>query len=212
MTRQPDDLHGYDGAMPAGGSDEEQGSPLADALERVGDRWTLLVIEGLMGGPRRFNDLQDELPASPRTFCPSGRTPRERGVGEGVPLSDRPPRVSYELTAVGSELAGALRLLAEWGARQSDHAEAPAMPPAARRWRPGGTAPPAPGSSRTGNVRPALCLIRSPRRRAGRSPGRTPRIPPQPHLLRVDAPRRRPPAHPPARCRSRPRSRSLSST
>ena len=36
------------------------------------------------------------------------------------PYQDRPPRFSYELTAGGAELAGALRLLADWGARQGD--------------------------------------------------------------------------------------------
>ena len=36
-------------------------SPLDDALERVGDRWTLLVVAALLDGPRRFNDLQEEL-------------------------------------------------------------------------------------------------------------------------------------------------------
>ena len=79
MTRQPDDLHGYDGAMPAGGSDEEQGSPLADALERVGDRWTLLVIEGLMEAPAGSTTSRTSCPASPRTSCPNGsNTSRKR--------------------------------------------------------------------------------------------------------------------------------------
>jgi DNA-binding HxlR family transcriptional regulator len=36
-------------------------SPLADALARVGDRWTLLVVAALLDGPRRFNELQDQL-------------------------------------------------------------------------------------------------------------------------------------------------------
>ena len=36
-------------------------SPLADALARVGDRWTLLVVAALLEGPKRFNELQDEL-------------------------------------------------------------------------------------------------------------------------------------------------------
>jgi DNA-binding HxlR family transcriptional regulator len=40
------------------------------------------------------------------------------------PYSERPPRFSYELTAAGRELAGALRLLAQWGARASDDAGA----------------------------------------------------------------------------------------
>ena len=36
-------------------------SPLADALARVGDRWTLLTIAALLDGPKRFNELQAEL-------------------------------------------------------------------------------------------------------------------------------------------------------
>ena len=38
--------------------EEPQLSPLAEALSSVGDRWTLLVIQALLDGPRRFGDLQ----------------------------------------------------------------------------------------------------------------------------------------------------------
>ena len=37
-------------------------SPLAEALATVGDRWTLLVVEALLGGPQRFNDLLGQIP------------------------------------------------------------------------------------------------------------------------------------------------------
>ena len=37
-------------------------SPLAEALGRVGDRWTLLIVEALLSGPRRFNDLLGQIP------------------------------------------------------------------------------------------------------------------------------------------------------
>ena len=46
------------------------------------------------------------------------------GVVVATPYSERPPRLAYELTAAGSELAGALRLLAQWGTGRSDEAEA----------------------------------------------------------------------------------------
>ena len=36
-------------------------SPLARALDRVGDRWTLLVVDALLDGPRRFNELVEDL-------------------------------------------------------------------------------------------------------------------------------------------------------
>ena len=41
---------------------ETASSPLAEALARVGDRWTLQVVEALLTGPRRFNDLLDQIP------------------------------------------------------------------------------------------------------------------------------------------------------
>jgi hypothetical protein len=41
---------------------ETASSPLAEALAKVGDRWTLLVVEALLAGPQRFNDLLDQLP------------------------------------------------------------------------------------------------------------------------------------------------------
>jgi DNA-binding HxlR family transcriptional regulator len=41
---------------------ESRHAALADALETVGDRWTLLVIAALLDGPKRFGDLQQELP------------------------------------------------------------------------------------------------------------------------------------------------------
>ena len=44
-------------------AEQENGSsPLAEALARVGDRWTLLVVEALLGGPQRFNDLLGQIP------------------------------------------------------------------------------------------------------------------------------------------------------
>ena len=41
---------------------ESAPSPLADALMRVGDRWTLLVVQALLAGPRRFNELLEDIP------------------------------------------------------------------------------------------------------------------------------------------------------
>ena len=99
-------------------------SPLADALARVGDRWTLLVIATLLDGEKRFNELQEELDG----IAPNVLSGRLKLLGEQAlivarPYSERPPRFVYELTASGRELAGALRLLADWGARTAGQAE-----------------------------------------------------------------------------------------
>lgn len=93
-------------------------SPLADALARVGDRWTLLVVAALLDGPRRFNELQEELDGiAPNVLSARLKHLTEQGLLVAEPYSHRPPRFVYELTESGRELAGALRLLADWGAR-----------------------------------------------------------------------------------------------
>ena len=99
-------------------------SPLGDALERVGDRWTLLLVSSLLDGPKRFGDLEAEL----RGIAPNVLSARlkllvEHALAVARPYSDRPPRFVYELTESGRELAGALRLLADWGARSGDGGE-----------------------------------------------------------------------------------------
>jgi DNA-binding HxlR family transcriptional regulator len=101
-------------------------TPLAAALDAVGDRWTLLLVEALLEGPRRYGDLEEELPGIASNVL-SQRLRRLEGEGLVVaqPYSDRPRRFVYELTATGRELAGALRLLADWGARHREGAEPP---------------------------------------------------------------------------------------
>ena len=114
-------------------------SPLAEALARVGDRWTLLVVEALLGGPRRFNDLLSQIPGIAANILSERlkRLERERLL-VARPYSRRPPRSEYELTAEGKELAGALRLLAHWATRHADPSTALRHPacgtPIEARW------------------------------------------------------------------------------
>src|SRR5918912_3557093 len=92
-------------------------SPLADAVARVGDRWTLLAVAALLDGPRRFNELQEALDGiAPNILSARLKALAEHALVVQRPYSQRPPRFVYELTASGRELAGALRLLADWGA------------------------------------------------------------------------------------------------
>lgn len=101
-------------------------SPLAEALARVGDRWTLLVVEALLAGRSRFSELLGQIPGIAANILSERLKRLERdGLLVARPYSQRPPRAWYELTAAGRELAGALRLLAQWGARQTGQVEAP---------------------------------------------------------------------------------------
>ena len=114
-------------------------SPLAEAVGRVGDRWALLLVHALLDGPRRFNDLLDDTGIAPNVLTARLRHLEQHGVVVAMPYSRRPPRFVYQLTAAGQELAGALRLLAQWGAgRTGDDAEPlrhqPCGSPMEARW------------------------------------------------------------------------------
>jgi len=99
-------------------------TPLELALERVGDRWSLLLVEALLDGPRRFNELGDSVAGiAPNILTDRLRRLEREGVVIARPYTDRPPRMEYALTAAGRDLAGALRLLADWGARRSPDSE-----------------------------------------------------------------------------------------
>ncbi len=99
-------------------------SPLDAALALVGDRWTLLLVSALLTGPRRFNDLlADVRGIAPNVLSHRLRRLEREGIVVARPYSQRPLRVGYELTADGQGLAGALRLLSDWGARRSNRPE-----------------------------------------------------------------------------------------
>jgi DNA-binding HxlR family transcriptional regulator len=111
---------------PIEGSDKIGGMPvehdpsaasLVWAAERVGDRWTLLIVHALLEGPLRFGELAEAIPGI-ATNVLSQRLKRLEADGLLISnaYSARPPRFSYELTQPGRELAGVLALLAHWGA------------------------------------------------------------------------------------------------
>jgi DNA-binding HxlR family transcriptional regulator len=87
---------------------------LATALDRVGDRWTLLIVRDLIAGPQRFTDLADRLGGiTPKTL--SVRL-RELETGGLVQVDRQPGRreVWYRLTDAGRDLYPALEELLVW--------------------------------------------------------------------------------------------------
>ncbi len=91
-------------------------SALGAALDRVGDRWSLLLVEALLAAPRRFNELGEAVGGiAPNILSDRLRRLERAGILVATPYSRRPLRMEYALTIDGRELAGALRLLADWG-------------------------------------------------------------------------------------------------
>ena len=102
--------------------------PIANALDLLGDRWTLLVIRDLIFvGKRRFGELLSSPEGIPTNIL-SDRLRRleEGGVVEKVPYQLRPARYEYQLTAKGRDLLPVLRALIAWAAR---HLPGVAIPP-----------------------------------------------------------------------------------
>ena len=110
----------YHGWVPAPRSPTRSStrSPLATALDRIGDRWTPLIVEALLAGPRRYGELEAAIPGiAPNILADRLRRLEADGLLTLTAYEERPPRFEYRLTAEGRALASALRLLADWGAR-----------------------------------------------------------------------------------------------
>lgn len=94
----------------------DQWAPDARALDLVGDKWTLLIVRDLSGGPRRFVELQRVLPGISTEQL---RSRLNRMVADGLLTRRRyrevPPRVDYELTPRALDLLPVVGELARWG-------------------------------------------------------------------------------------------------
>jgi DNA-binding HxlR family transcriptional regulator len=96
----------------------DQYCPIACALGLVGERWTLLVVRELMGGPKRYTDLAAELPGIGTNIL-AARLKELESAGLVEKHKLPPPAAStvYELTAAGRNLRPVLHELARFGAR-----------------------------------------------------------------------------------------------
>ncbi|MFC1403539.1 MULTISPECIES: helix-turn-helix domain-containing protein [Streptacidiphilus] len=89
--------------------------PIADALDVVGDRWSLLILRELGFGVHRFNDIRANTGAPRETLTTRLRELEEAGVIVRRRYSERPPRDEYVLTDSGQAITPVLRALRRWG-------------------------------------------------------------------------------------------------
>lgn len=94
-------------------------TPLRRALDGVGDRWALLVVDALLDGPKRYGELAGAIDGiAPNVLADRLRRLTREGLVVGVPYQDRPRRLAYELSADGGELADVLAQLTAWASRR----------------------------------------------------------------------------------------------
>jgi DNA-binding HxlR family transcriptional regulator len=89
--------------------------PIADALELIGDRWSILVLREVGLGVHRFNDIRTNTGAPRESLTVRLRKLEEGGIIERRRYSQRPPRDEYVLTNAGNALRPILRSLHQWG-------------------------------------------------------------------------------------------------
>jgi DNA-binding HxlR family transcriptional regulator len=101
---------------------------VARALERVGDRWSLLVVRDLLTGAKRFTDLMGRLGGiTPKTLSQRLRELQDAGIV----AADREPgrrEVWYRLTPAGADLGPVIDALSWWGLRHAWRAPGPGEP------------------------------------------------------------------------------------
>ena len=114
----------------------EQMDFIRQVLDRVGDKWSMLIIAVLEDGPLRYTDLQRQVPGiSQRMLTLTLRQLREDGLITRTAYAEVPPRVEYSLTPLGRGLHEIVTSLIGWAADHHDEIRehrARAAAPAAR--------------------------------------------------------------------------------
>lgn len=88
---------------------------ISTLLQRIGDKWTVLVVSTLGEGPRRFNELRREIPSvSQRMLTLTLRNLERDGLVSRKVTPSIPPRVDYALTDLGCSLLKPVNALSQW--------------------------------------------------------------------------------------------------
>ncbi|MBB6034924.1 winged helix-turn-helix transcriptional regulator [Phytomonospora endophytica] len=101
------------------------GRAIRGILDRIGDKWTVLVVATLHGGRMRFGELLTRIPGvSQRMLTRTLRHLERDGLVGRTVYAEVPPRVEYELTDSGRTLVEPAVMLAEWAIENNPGIEA----------------------------------------------------------------------------------------
>jgi DNA-binding HxlR family transcriptional regulator len=110
---------------PCAGIPAEHMDFIRQTLDRVGDKWSLLIIAVLEPGPLRYTDLQRQVPGiSQRMLSLTLRQLGQDGLITRTAYAEVPPRVEYTLAPLGSGLHEIVTSLIGWAADHYDEIRA----------------------------------------------------------------------------------------
>ena len=99
--------------------------PVTDILNRVGDKWSVMIVMLLGPGPRRFNEIKRAINGiSQRMLTLTLRGLERDGLVTRTVTPTIPPRVDYELTELGQSLRRPIDALGEWAFANRDQVDA----------------------------------------------------------------------------------------
>lgn len=89
--------------------------PVRNVLDRIGDKWTMLVVVALASRPRRFSELHRAIPdISKRMLTQTLRDLERDGLAEREVFPTKPPKVQYSLSPIGRSVLEPLAALVGW--------------------------------------------------------------------------------------------------
>jgi DNA-binding HxlR family transcriptional regulator len=89
--------------------------PTRLVLDRIGDKWTVLIVLLLGDGPMRFSQLRGRLGrVAPKVLTQSLRRMERDGLVTREIFAEVPPRVEYALTDLGQSLIKPIAVIADW--------------------------------------------------------------------------------------------------
>jgi DNA-binding HxlR family transcriptional regulator len=93
-------------------------------LQRIGDKWTVLVVRTLGDGPLRFSEIKRALGSISQKMLTTTLRGLERdGFVKRTVYPTVPPRVDYELTQLGRDLLTPVKTMAEWALKNAERVE-----------------------------------------------------------------------------------------
>ncbi len=101
---------------PGGSPDAD--CPVRDVLDRIGDKWSTLILGTLAAGPHRFSAVQRAIPdISKRMLTQTFRDLERDGLIARTVFPTKPPSVEYRLTSLGETILEPLAVLVRWADR-----------------------------------------------------------------------------------------------